>query len=82
MKKENKHIIVFSAHPDDHLICAGTLMYFIERGYTVHEVVATGGEKGAWWNEDGEKKQNSDEAGLKVKRTEEIKKAQEIHCSK
>lgn len=44
----NKNVIIFTAHPDDHLLCAGTLMQLSDQGYYLTEVVFTGGEKSVW----------------------------------
>jgi len=45
---ENKNVIIFTAHPDDHLLSAGTLMQLSDQGYHLIEVVFTGGEKSVW----------------------------------
>lgn len=46
MKKKNKKLLIFSAHPDDNLSCAGTALYLKDVGFEISEVVFTGGEKG------------------------------------
>jgi LmbE family N-acetylglucosaminyl deacetylase len=80
MKQEqkNKHIIVFTAHPDDHLCAAGTLMLLREKGFTIHECVATEGEKGIWWDDRGIKKTNVDRKKLAQRRKEEITEASKL----
>ena len=40
----NKRLLIFSAHPDDHLSCAGTAMYLKSLGFEIIEMVFTGGE--------------------------------------
>ncbi len=74
-QKDEKRVALFTAHPDDHLTCAGTLMYLKEKGFAIHEVVATGGENGPWRNSK-EKNFNTDD--LFQKRKEEISEASKI----
>ena len=46
MKKENeKKLLIFSAHPDDNLSCAGTALFLKDKGFEISEAVFTGGEK-------------------------------------
>jgi LmbE family N-acetylglucosaminyl deacetylase len=71
----NKKILIFTAHPDDHLTCAGTLMFFKSRDFEIKEIVATGGEMGPWWINKKEQKKNFSKEELKEKRKNEIKKA-------
>jgi LmbE family N-acetylglucosaminyl deacetylase len=71
---KQKNILVFSAHPDDHLTCAGTLMLLKEKGFKIHEVVATKGEQGPW----REKETNFEKNELQEKRSEEISEASKI----
>jgi LmbE family N-acetylglucosaminyl deacetylase len=71
---KQKNIILFTAHPDDHLTCAGTLMLLKEKGFKIHEVVATKGEQGPW----REKETSFKKKELQEKRSEEISKASEI----
>jgi len=73
-----KKALVFSPHPDDHLCCAGTLMFLKDKGFEIHEVVATGGEKGPWWVSETEKKRDFDKKELKKVRKGEISKASQI----
>lgn len=42
--KVNKKLLIFSAHPDDHLSCAGAAMYLKSIGFSITEVVFTNGE--------------------------------------
>lgn len=56
-KKLNKKILIFTAHPDDHLCCAGSLMYFHDLGFKITEVVFTGGENSMWLNNSFEGKE-------------------------
>ena len=39
-------ILLVFAHPDDHLLVAGTIFKYRAQGYNVHEIVCTGGENG------------------------------------
>lgn len=41
----NKKVLIFTAHPDDHVCCVGTLMYLKDLGFSITEVVFTSGEK-------------------------------------
>lgn len=54
--ENQKTVILFSAHPDDHLLCAGTLMKLADKGFYVVEVVATQGEKSVWYGKEKFKK--------------------------
>ena len=74
MKKEKK-LLLFSAHPDDHLTCAGTLMFFKEKGFEIKEIIASAGEAGPWWENKEKQKENFAKEQLKSKRKSEIKKA-------
>lgn len=69
----NKNVIIFTAHPDDHLLCAGTLMRLNEEGYNITEVVFTGGEKSVWRG-----KKSFKELDLKKKRVQEWEKAAQL----
>ncbi len=71
---KQKNIILFTAHPDDHLTCAGTLIFLKEKGFKIHEVVATRGEQGPWRKKEADFKKKE----LQEKRSEEISKASEI----
>jgi LmbE family N-acetylglucosaminyl deacetylase len=71
---KQKNILVFSAHPDDHLTCAGTLMLLKEKGFKIHEVVATKGEQGPW----REKEANFEKNELLEKRSKEINEASKL----
>lgn len=76
-KKLNKKVILFTAHPDDHLCCAGTIMYLNDLGFTATEVVFTGGENSMWLgNFGGGKEINKEE--LKNRRKTEILKASKL----
>jgi LmbE family N-acetylglucosaminyl deacetylase len=55
---KNKNIILFTAHPDDHLLCAGTLMKLADNGYYIVEVVFTSGEKSVWYGKEKFKKED------------------------
>ncbi len=74
----SKNVLIFTAHPDDHLCAAGTLMLLKDKGFRIHEVVATGGEKGVWWVSDEEKKANFNGEHLKEERKKEISEASRI----
>lgn len=41
----NKQVVVFSAHPDDHIVYGGTLIKLIKAGYSVHEILLTDGQR-------------------------------------
>lgn len=43
--KQNKKVLIFTAHPDDHLCAAGLVMFLVNKGFSATEVVFTGGEK-------------------------------------
>jgi len=73
-----KKALIFSPHPDDHLCAAGTLMLLKDKGFTIHEIVATGGEKGPWWISETEKKTDFDKNELKKVRQKEISQASKI----
>ncbi len=72
---KDKRALIFTAHPDDHLLCAGTLMLLKEKGFKITEVVFTGGEQSVWFGSD-----NSviDKEALKSERKKEISKASRI----
>ncbi len=63
---KNKNILLFTAHPDDHLLCAGTLMKLADRGFYIVEVVFTSGEKSVWYG-----KERFKEEDLKKQRIKE-----------
>lgn len=46
MTKNKKQVLVISAHPDDEIACAGTLMKLKDRGYKISEIILTGGGEG------------------------------------
>lgn len=77
-QNSTKKVLVFSAHPDDHLCCAGTLMFLKDKGFEVQEVVATGGEKGPWWISGTEKKSDFNKKELQKERKKEISEAEKI----
>lgn len=70
-----KRALLFTAHPDDHLLCAGTLLLLKERGFAVTEVVFTGGEQSVWLGADAI---HNDQEALKKKRKTELSKASRI----
>jgi LmbE family N-acetylglucosaminyl deacetylase len=55
---KNRNIILFTAHPDDHLLCAGTLMKLADSGFYIIEVVFTSGEKSVWYGKEKFKKED------------------------
>jgi LmbE family N-acetylglucosaminyl deacetylase len=73
-----KKAIIFSAHPDDHLTCAGTLMLLKEKGFEIKEVVATGGESGPWWINKNTQKTDFRKEDLMLVRKKEISKASRV----
>lgn len=58
MTKYNKTVILFTAHPDDHLLCAGTLMKLADKGFYPIEVVFTSGERSVWYGKEKFKKED------------------------
>ena len=74
----NKKVLLFTAHPDDHLICAGTLMWLKDQGFELQEIVATGGEKGPWFEDENIQKVDFDKNELKEVRQAEIGQAAKI----
>jgi LmbE family N-acetylglucosaminyl deacetylase len=40
-------LLLIFAHPDDHLLVAGTLFHYRAQGYVIHEIVCTDGENGS-----------------------------------
>ena len=75
MDTENKTVLIVTPHPDDHVFSAGTLLMLKERGYTIHEIVATQGEAGTWLDENESGKKDFKKSELVSVRAEEIKKA-------
>lgn len=73
MKK--KKLIFFSAHPDDHLLCAGTLMWLKQKDFSLLEVLATGGEKGTWFLDEKRIKTTYHPQELKKQRKKEFLQA-------
>lgn len=79
-QKDNltKKSILFTAHPDDNLCVAGTLMFLKDKGFKVYEVIATGGERGPWFVSKTKRKKKFKEEELKEVRKKEISKASKI----
>lgn len=73
---DNKKVIIFTAHPDDHLCCAGTVMYLKDLGFKAVEVVFTGGENSMWI--DNPLKKEIDKEELKNRRKKEILTASKL----
>lgn len=46
MIKTNKKVLVIAAHPDDEMLCAGSLFKLKEKGFGVSEIILTGGGEG------------------------------------
>lgn len=70
--KNNKSVLLISAHADDHIACAGTLFKLKDQGYDLYEAVLTGS---------GEGKDYRDLKGkydVKALRTEELTKASQF----
>jgi len=76
--KKEKNVLIFSAHPDDHLACAGSLMLLKNQGFKIKEVVATAGENGPWWTKEKKQKINFEKAALKDQRFKEISQAAKL----
>lgn len=70
-----KNVLLITAHPDDHVCCAGTIMHLKEKGYSIHEIVASAGEMGGWWDEEGNLKQEYDPNDLVDVRKKELQSA-------
>lgn len=66
----SKTVLFISGHPDDHLTSAGFLMKLQKKGYSIYEVVFTGGNGGYTSQE----QRNS----IETVRKEEFEKASEI----
>lgn len=73
-----KTVLIFTAHPDDHICGAGTFMLLADRGFAIREIVATSGEKGVWLDENGKQKPNVVPGLLARKRRGELTRAQEL----
>lgn len=73
----NQQVLVFSAHPDDHLCSAGTLMYLKDLGFSLKEVVFTGGDKGIWLG-NPVKDRKIDQSKLIKQRQHELSQASKI----
>jgi LmbE family N-acetylglucosaminyl deacetylase len=73
--KKERRALLFTAHPDDHLLCAGTLMLLKEKGFKITEVVFTGGEQSVWFGPDNAK---ANKEALKQKRKKELSKASRV----
>ncbi len=66
MKKQKIKVLVISAHPDDEVVCAGTLMKLQERGSEIYELVLTGGSEGGSQKErEKEMRKAADFLGMK-----------------
>lgn len=44
--KSDKSILLIFAHPDDHLLVAGTILKCRQKGYKIYEVIFTSGQNG------------------------------------
>lgn len=67
--KQNKKVLLFTAHPDDHLCSAGMVMFLRSHGFAATEVVFTGGEKSVHL---GNKNKKIDTEKLKKVRQQEL----------
>lgn len=65
--------MIFSAHPDDHISCAGTALFLQERGFEIVEVIFTAGESGGNRLEKGK---------TSAKKLKEIRSAEFSNASK
>ncbi len=70
----DKNILIVSAHPDDHIYVAGTIMCLQKKGYRVYEILLTKGENGSYHKEYEYKKDD----GIHNTRIMEYKKASEF----
>lgn len=75
---DNKKVIIFTAHPDDHLCCAGTIMYLKDLGFTATEIVFTGGENSMWLENSKVNNKEINKEELKNHRKIEILKASKL----
>lgn len=58
MKKQIRKVLVISAHPDDEVACAGTLMKLKDSGHEINELILTTGSEG------GNEKEREKEMGV------------------
>lgn len=81
MKKINKNeklnVLIFTAHPDDHLPCSGTLLTLKKNGFEVYECLFTNGETSGLFK-DGKYQADINKNELKKVRSDEFKKASKI----
>lgn len=75
INQNNKNVLVFTAHPDDHLLCAGTMMYLKSKGFKLIEIVFSGGEKSVWV---GNNHKNIDREKLVSVRENELSEASKL----
>jgi LmbE family N-acetylglucosaminyl deacetylase len=73
--KHSKKLLLFTAHPDDHLCCAGLAMFLKEQGFSVAEVVFTGGERSVCLDQPGK---NGNHEALKKHRQKELARSSGI----
>lgn len=78
VKAPRGRVLVFTAHPDDHICAAGTLMLLAAHGFSIHEVVATGGEKGVWWSGKQQKRSRFKAQELVRERRRELQRASQL----
>lgn len=73
--QDQKTALIFTAHPDDHVCVAGTILYLKEQGYRIEEIIATGGELGAHCDEMGNVCDIDSKKGVAIRKTELSKAA-------
>ena len=74
---KDKNVLIFTAHPDDHIPCVGTLLKLKDVGFNLYECVFTNGE-GSSFIKNGKPQLNFDKGELTEVRSIEFKKATEI----
>ena len=76
-EKEKLKVLVFTAHPDDHFPCSGTMVKLRKSGMELYECLFTDGETSGLFK-DGKFQENVDKEELKEVRSEEFKNATKI----
>ncbi|RJR27298.1 hypothetical protein C4561_02610 [candidate division WWE3 bacterium] len=74
LKEEKLKVLVFTAHPDDHFPCSGTMIKLRKAGMELYECLFTDGETSGMFK-DGKFQENVNKEELKEVRSEEFKKA-------
>ncbi|OGC70713.1 hypothetical protein A2415_03685 [candidate division WWE3 bacterium RIFOXYC1_FULL_39_7] len=75
--REKLKVLVFTAHPDDHFPCSGTMIKLRKKGMELYECLFTDGETSGLFK-DGKFQENVDKEELKEVRSSEFKQATKI----